>query len=357
MLVFLGIVLFVLLVVVHEYGHLIAAKKSGVEVEEFGIGFPPRAKVLTKKSGTVYTLNWLPIGGFVKLKGEHDSATEKGSFGAARFYQKALIIGAGVVMNWLTAIVIFTVLALVGMPQLIDNQFKVASDANVASQEVFAGFIEEGSPADKAGVKQGDRIFKVNDTQITSSEQLRNVTRDNAGKTVDVLFGKDDDIKTKSVALRTDASKGAFGVGPGEKTLVRSTWSAPLVGIGTTAQFTFETVKGLGGALGNLFIGNGAKASESVTGPVGIVVVLKELASQGLVFVLFLIGIISVSLAVMNSLPIPALDGGRLFVMGLYKLLKKPLSKETEEKIHGTGMLVLLALAALITVIDVKRFF
>lgn len=357
MLVALGLILFVLLVVVHEYGHLIAAKRNGVEVEEFGIGFPPRAKVLTKKDGTVYTLNWLPIGGFVKLKGEHDSATEKGSFGAARFYQKALIIGAGVLMNWLTAIVIFTVLALVGMPQLVENQFKIASDARVSSQEIFAGAVEEGSPAEKAGITVGDRITKLGDTQITGSDQLRRLTSENAGKTVSITFGQEEQLVTKSVALRSDASKGALGVGPGEKTLVRSTWSAPIVGIGTTAQFTVETLKGVGGALGNLFMGNGAKASESVTGPVGIVVVLRELSSQGLAFVLFLIGIISVSLAVMNSLPIPALDGGRLFVMGIYKLLKKPLSKETEEKIHGTGMLVLLGFAVLITIVDVRRFF
>lgn len=357
MLVALGLILFVLLVVVHEYGHLIAAKRNGVEVEEFGIGFPPRAKVLTKKDGTEYTLNWLPIGGFVKLKGEHDSATEKGSFGAARFYQKTLIIGAGVLMNWLTAIIIFTVLALVGMPQLVENQFKVASDATISSQEVFAGVVEEGSPADKAGVAVGDRITAIDNTRITGSDQLRRLTTENAGKTVEVTFGQEEDFVTKSVTLREDASKGAFGVGPGEKTLVRSTWSAPIVGVGTTVQFTAETLKGVGGALVNLFTGNGAKASESVTGPVGIIVVLRELSSQGLAFVLFLIGIISVSLAVMNSLPIPALDGGRLFVMGVYKLFKKPLSKETEEKIHGTGMLVLLALAVVITVVDVRRFF
>ena len=139
--------------------------------------------------------------------------------------------------------------------------------------------------------------------------------------------------------------------------MVRSTWSAPIVGIGTTAQFTVETLKGLGGAVANLFSGNAKEAGESVTGPVGIVVVLQNLSEQGLVFVLFLIGVISVSLAVMNILPIPALDGGRLFVMGLFKVLKKPLSKELEEKIHGTGMLVLLMLAALITVVDIKRFF
>lgn len=347
-----------LLVVVHEYGHMIAARKSGVVVEEFGLGFPPRAKVITKKKGTKYTLNWLPIGGFVRLKGEHDAATEKGSFGAASFKRKSLIIGAGVLMNWLAAAVIFTVLAFMGMPRLIDNQFQVSSDARTVKQEVFAGYVEQESPAASAGVVTGDRIVAINNQPITSAEELRNTTKENAGQEVSVTYkNQNGEQQTKMVTLRNDPEKGNFGVAPGESTLVRSTWSAPIVGIGTTWQLTIETFKGLFGMVANLFTGNASEAGAAVTGPVGIVVVLNDLAHQGLVFVLFLIGIISVSLAVMNILPIPALDGGRLFVMGLFKVLKKPLNKELEEKIHGTGMIVLLALAALVTVIDIRRFF
>ena len=357
MLVVLGIVLFVLLVVVHEYGHFIAAKKGGVKVEEFGLGFPPRAKVLTKKNGTVYTLNWLPIGGFVKLKGEHDAATEKGSFGAASFKRKTLIIGAGVLMNWLAAIVIFTVVALIGMPQLIENQFKVANDSSVVKQEVFAGYVEEKSPAASIGIEAGDRILEIGGTSLNTTEQLRETTKKFANQPVDVTFSKNNQIQTKQVTLRNDPKNGNFGVAPAEQTLVRSTWSAPIVGVGTTVQFTGATLQGLWGALTNLFAGRASEAGAAVTGPVGIVVVLQDLARQGLVFVLFLIGVISVSLAVMNVLPIPALDGGRLFVMGLFRLLKKPLSKEIEEKIHGTGMIALLLLAAIITIVDVRRFF
>lgn len=357
MLIFLGIVLFVLLVVVHEFGHFIAARKSGVEVEEFGLGFPPRAKVLTKKNGTEYTLNWLPIGGFVKLKGEHDAATEKGTFGAASFGRKTLIIAAGVLMNWLAAIVIFTIVALVGMPQLVDNQFQVKNDANVIRQEVFAGHVEEDSPAQSIGLQSGNRIIAINNEPVMSGKQLRETTSQFAGEEVAVSFLQNGKEQTKSVTLRDDPEKGNFGVAPGEQTLIRSTWSAPIVGAGTTVQFTVETLKGLAGALANLFTGNASEAGESVTGPIGIIVVLQNLAQQGLVFVLFLIGVISVSLAVMNVLPVPALDGGRLFVMALFRLLRKPLTKEMEEKIHGTGMVVLLALVAVITVVDVRRFF
>lgn len=356
MLIFIGILLFVLLVIVHEFGHFIAARKSGVEVEEFGLGFPPRAKTLTTKNGTEYTLNWLPLGGFVKLKGEHDAATEKGTFGAASFTKKTIIIAAGVIMNWLAAAVIFTVIALIGMPQLVENQFTVKNDSRVTQQAVQAALVEDDSPAAKGGVKQGDVILNIAGEKIYSATQLKTLTRKNAAKNVEVVFSRDDIKETIKVTLK-EGESGNFGVAPLEKKLVRSTWSAPIVGIGTTAQFTIETFKGIFGALGNVFTGNASKAGESVTGPVGIVAVLNDLSKQGLVFVLFLIGVISVSLAVMNILPIPALDGGRLFVMALFRLIHKPLTKETEEKIHGTGMIVLLALAALITVVDVKRFF
>lgn len=357
MLIALGVILFVLLVVVHEFGHFIAAKKSGVAVEEFGIGFPPKAKTITKKNGTEYTLNWLPIGGFVTLKGEYSAAKEKGSFGAATRGRKVLIILAGVMMNWLVAAGIFTILALFGMPQLVNNQYQVASDATVSKQEVFAGDVVKGSPAEQVGIEAGDTITSIDGTQIQTSDQLKQQTDALSGQSVEIVYQHGGETVTKYVQLRDDPQKGNLGVSPGERTLVRSTWSAPIVGVGTTVQFTIETFKGIFGALGNLFTGNGSQASESVTGPVGIIVILKDLAREGILFVLFLIGVISVSLAVMNVLPIPALDGGRLFVMGLFWLLRRPLTKEREQSIHGTGMLVLLLLALVITVVDIRRFF
>src|SRR5688572_24638062 len=131
LLLILGIILFVGLVVLHELGHFLVARRNGVDVEEFGIGFPPRAWKRTTKSGYIFSLNWLPIGGFVRLKGENDSATAKGSFGAASFKTKSKIMLAGVGMNLLAAFVIFMALAWAGMPQLIDNQFTVKSDTNV----------------------------------------------------------------------------------------------------------------------------------------------------------------------------------------------------------------------------------
>ncbi|MCA9333468.1 site-2 protease family protein, partial [Candidatus Saccharibacteria bacterium] len=131
LLIVLGLVLFVCLVLVHEYGHYKAARRNGVEVEEFGLGFPPKVWGKRQKSGMLLSLNLLPLGGFVRLKGEHDADNEPGSYGAAPLSAKVKIMSAGVIMNLLTALIMFLLLAWIGMPQLVENQFTVASDSSV----------------------------------------------------------------------------------------------------------------------------------------------------------------------------------------------------------------------------------
>lgn len=367
-----GLILFVGLVVVHEFGHFIAARRSGVEVEEFGIGFPPRAKVLARKNGTVYTLNWLPLGGFVKLKGEHDSDTEKGTFGAASLTNKVKIMLAGVAMNALTAFALFTLAALVGLPKLVDNQFTVASDTKVVRQEVIIGYVEPGSPAEKAGLKQRDVITSIGKPGeqprgVESKNVLPEITKALAGQEARVLYLRDGKQEATNVQLRTtaevDASKktddpkGYLGISPSEYILQRSTWSAPIVAGGLIKQFTELTLKGLGSALSGLARGNGKQASEQVSGPVGIFVIFKEGSNLGYEFILMLVGLISLTLAIMNALPIPALDGGRLFVTLLFRAIRRPLKESTEDLIHGSGFAVLMVLFVLITVVDIRRFF
>lgn len=355
----LGIILFIGLVVVHELGHAIAAKRNGVEVEEFGIGFPPRAWSKKLKNGTLFTLNWLPLGGFVKLKGENDSAKGKGTYGGARLLAKAKILMAGVLVNWVTAVVIFTGLALVGMPQILPNQFAVAGDNHVSTQAVRVGNVISGSPAQKAGLQIGDAINEFAGQKVASADQFKDLTKSHAGQTVPLTYTHDNQTKHVNVTLNANnnSNHGYIGVGAGEESTQRATWSAPIVGVGVTVQFTYETFKGLVGTVADLFQAHFTQAGENVAGPVGIFTILHSSAEGGLVPVLFLIGIISLTLAVMNLLPIPALDGGRLFVTLLFRALKKPLTKEREENIQAAGMIALLGLMVLITVVDVRRFF
>jgi len=371
LLLILGLLLFVGLVVIHEFGHFIAARRNGVDVEEFGIGFPPRAWGKQTKSGFLFSLNWLPIGGFVKLKGEHDSDTEKGSFGAASTSAKVKIMLAGVGMNLLAAFVLLTILAWVGMPQLLDNQFTVKSDTTTVRQDVLVGFIEKGSPADKAGLQLRDHLTRFTAdgkvVQVDAASKLPDITKTFAGETVTINYVRDGVSKQTTVTFlstkavqesqKTKNPKGYLGISPTEYKLSRSTWSAPVVAIGVMKQFTVATFQGLGTALNALFHGQGSKASQQVSGPVGIVVLLKDGSLLGYQFVLMIISIISLTLAIMNVLPIPALDGGRLFVTIISRLLGKPLTEEAEERIYGAGFAVLMLLVVVITIVDVKRYF
>ncbi len=379
MLVIIGFLLIILLVIGHEAGHFFAARRAGIEVEEFGVGFPPRAKLLKVKNGTEYTLNWLPLGGFVKLKGEHDSDTTPGSFGAARLSDKVKVMVAGVLMNFLIAYVLFTLIALVGMPQLVENQFTVASDTKITKQEVLAGYVEPGSPADMAGLKLNDTIksIEVKSTcdgclsefakfELKETEQLGEATKSLAGREVTLTVDRKGteqilnttllSEETVSASKETDNPKGYLGVVPAEFSASKSTWSAPIVGAGITLQFTELTFNGLWSIVSGLFRGDTTQATEQVSGVVGVGYIFSSASFLGPVFMLMIVAVISLSLAIMNILPIPALDGGRLFVTLFYRLIKKPLTEKTEERIHGTGFAILMLLFVLITILDVKRF-
>jgi len=370
-LLILGLLLFIGLVVVHEFGHFLAARRNGVEVEEFGIGFPPRAWKKKLKSGLLFTINWLPLGGFVKLKGEHDADQEKGSFGAASLSTKVKIMLAGVGMNLLAAFVLFMILAWVGMPQFVNNQFTVKKDSHYHSNQVLAAGVEPGTPAANAGVQPRDHLLAIvgangQSHRISSADSLPHVTQSLAGQKVTVVFTHDGHEQHGQTILLTTAAVNAarkqgknvgyLGVSPSEYQLVRSTWSAPLVALGIMKQFTIMTFQGLGSAISALFHGQGHAAAQQVSGPVGIVVILKDSSLLGIRFVLMIIAIISLTLAIMNVLPIPALDGGRLFVILLARLQGKVLTKDMEERVNGYGFALLMVLVTVVTIVDIKRF-
>ncbi len=372
--IIIGLIVLVVLVVVHELGHAIVARRNGVVVEEFGIGFPPRAWGKKLKNGVLFSLNWLPLGGFVKLQGENDSANKKGDYGAASFWAKTKILFAGVVVNWAVAALILTGLALVGLPKILPDQFSVPSDTVQVTGPVTLTSVVDGSPAASAGFKTGDTIVELNGQPVDSTEAFIVTTKALRGDTVEVTYERDGSERTESVTLR-DQDQGVFGATLGQEAKQRSTWSAPIVGVATTVQFTVVTFQGLGQLVSDFFGGlfmqlspnqavrqegaaNVDRASQSVAGPVGILGVIFPAAGQaGIETVLFLAAIISLTLAVMNTLPIPALDGGRWFVTALFRVLKKPLTKEREEKIHGTGFMVLMALVILVTIADVGKLF
>ncbi len=374
----LGLLLFIGLILVHEWGHFIVSRRNGVEVEEFGLGFPPRAKILTKRKGTVFSLNWLPLGGFVKLKGEHDIDDEPGSFGAASSWVKTKIMLAGVVMNLVTAFVLLTVVALIGMPKILDDQTTIWSDTKIIKHPDNEGVIKigevlDGSPAAQAGLQAEDQIVSVDGEAITTSSRVADITSENAGQAIEVTVRRGNEDITKQITLNDESPHlgvGSYSAQSGLE-IRRSTWSAPVVALGVTKDFTIATFKGLGSALkglGSIIAGavtgntparqaGQTEASGQVSGPVGIFYVLYEISQQGIGLVLFIIAIISLTLAIMNVLPIPALDGGRLFVMLIFRAAKRPLKPALEERIHGTGFVTLMLLFLVITIVDIRRFF
>lgn len=375
--IILGLIILVLLVVVHELGHAIVARRNGVVVEEFGIGFPPKAWGKKLKSGVLFTVNWLPLGGFVKLQGENDAASKKGDYGAASFGAKTRILLAGVAINWLVAAGLLSVLAWTGLPKIIPNQFSIPADTTVVKKPVELTAIVENSPAEKAGLKIGDQILRFAGEQVPSAQSLSEKTKEKKGETVEVIYSRGGVEHSARVTLREDDKnkQGYLGVGSGQREQIQASWSAPIVGVVTTAQYTLVTLQGLGNLVANLVSGivlqfspnqdtrahaheQLATASNSVAGPVGILGTIFPAAEQaGLTQLIFLTAIISLTLAVMNILPIPALDGGRWFVTALFRMLKKPLTKEREEQIQGTGFLILMLLVILVTVADVSKLF
>lgn len=380
--IIIGIIVLTILVVTHELGHALVARRYNVRVEEFGIGFPPAAyKKKVKKSflgkNVNYSVNWLPLGGFVKLQGEHDDDKKPGDYGAATFWQKTQILLAGVAVNWLSAVLVFTVLAWWGMPPLVQNQFTVASDTVTSGKEVKIAGIENGLPAQKSGLKAGDDVLSVNGDKVKTPDELTKRLAREKGKTVEIRYSRNGREATLPVALRSNNNdkRGYLGASLSQEILMRSTWSAPVVGMGLTTQLTGLTIQGLGQVVYDGVIGLAMKivpndqaqqqanqklatVGNSVGGPVTIFGMLFPAAGEaGGRYVLMIAGLIALSLAVMNILPIPALDGGRWFVTALFHLIKKPLNKYTEEKIHGIGFLILMVLVVLITISDVGKLF
>jgi regulator of sigma E protease len=377
LLLVLGLALIIGLIVVHEFGHFVVARRNGVEIEEFGIFFPPRLYSHKTKAGWVFSINALPLGGFVKLKGEHDSDTEPGTLGAAKLAAKTKILLAGVTMNLIVGLILFTILAVIGMPQLVNNQFTVKSNTKVITQKVIINDVVSGSPAAKAGLRDGDELKYIGlanskqPTAITEATALPNVTKRFAGKTVLVQYVRAGTPKQVYIHLLKPQAGYELGVATQQLNLRRSTWSAPLVSLGLGAQLIGVTIQGLGHALaglGSLVAGavthntaarqNGqTAATANLTGPVGIFAILRTSSALGYQFVLFIVAYISLVLAFMNVLPIPVVDGGKLYIALIMRALKRPLTAKREEAINLASVIVLLCLFVLITIADVKRYY
>jgi regulator of sigma E protease len=341
-----------ILVLVHELGHFIIARRAGVKVEEFGFGIPPR--LIGKKIGeTIYSINALPFGGFVRLHGEQDEegiTDPKRAFLNKSKKARALVIIAGVIMNFLLAIVAFAIVySFTGVPR-DTGKLKVID-------------VTSGSPAQVAGIIVGDVITKVGNDPITSSDDFIAKTAALKGKrtTFEIQrnFGGRDTATKITLTPRENPPAGEGPIGVTITTMeiyYPPVWQRPFYGIYygfKDALFWGKTiVLGLGGIIGGLFKG---QVPQDVSGPVGIFAVTTEAAKSGILTLINFIGILSVNLAILNILPFPALDGGRLLFIGIESVARRKVSPRVEGTIHNIGMIILLTLLLLITIGDIRR--
>lgn len=345
------------LVTVHEFGHFIVAKLSGVKVEEFAFGFPP--KLWSKKKGeTRYILNLLPIGGYVKMLGEDESVKDKRSYSAQPTKKKIAIIVAGVLMNLVLAWVILTIGFAVGMSPLLSSADSIRGQR--LRTNVIVADVKKDSPADKAGLKQGDELKAVNangNTMVVSQgSDLTNFTTSHKNQKIVVEYLRDGERQSAEVILSEDSTQ-PLGVAAIDDSIVRVEWyRAPVVAAVETAKvfkLTFNFI-------GSLFKGIFAKGQVSgdVGGPIAIYVYTGMAVKLGLMAVLQFIAILSVNLALVNILPLPALDGGKILFLILRKIMGKHFIQEKAENIiHTIGFALLICLMILLTVKDIKRFF
>lgn len=345
------------LVIIHELGHFLVAKKLGIKVEEFGIGFPPRA--WGKKIGeTVYSVNWLPVGGFVKLYGEDDAGGGKiGSkitgeksqedlqraFYARPLWQRMSVVTAGVIMNFILAVVVISFLfATQGVP---------LPTAHVTVTEV-----SHQSPAEIAGLKTHDQVLKMNNIPLKDTNMFIAETQKHKGQEVTLLVLRDGKEFTTKLTPRLISPKnqGAIGVAITNIEVKKYSWfEAPIYGTMEALKFSWMIVTGLVTMIGD-FVLHGIKP-QGVAGPIGVAQLTGEAVRAGWFAVLWFMSLLSLNLAVLNILPIPALDGGRFFFMIIEMVTGKKVSPKYEAYAHGAGLIVLLGLMALITIFDVAR--
>jgi regulator of sigma E protease len=344
------------LVLLHEFGHFVVARLARVRVVEFGVGFPPRAKVLGRGGETVYTLNWLPIGGFVKLEGEDgDDTDDPRSFARARLPVKLVILVAGVGTNLAIAFAIFTSIAWLATPYV----------------GLTIPTVEAGSPADIAGLRAGDSIISVDGQAFDFYGQSAiEALRSHAGQQVTLGLVRADGTRAEATAtLRTQAQiaagQGALGIRAGTKGFTSLFYGAytarPLgdaiaIGASETHRWFGLILSGLGDLAGS--IARDPTAPPPVSGPVGIATSLGEVfRGSGPILTLYVAGILSANLALVNALPFPPLDGGRMLVLLLKAVPRygQKISLRAERLTYAIGFVALFGFLIWITVFDIAR--
>lgn len=366
MTLFIFLIILSILVLIHEFGHFIAAKKSGVKVEEFALGFPPR--IFSKKIGeTRYSMNALPIGGYVRLFGEDEPTKEhqNRSFFAQPLHKKLIIALAGAFMNLLLGVVAFALLyAHIGLPTGVVNYPVIAA-------------VAPGSPAQQSNMRPLDRILKVGDKEVKTEEEVRMAAQQYAGQEIEVILERSPITLLANMAVEQKAdervtvwitpqanpgpNEGALGIAISMLPITSTTYypwyqMIPKVfvqGTQDSIAFVMTIATSLGDAVKNLVVHQ--VVPEDISGPVGIFQVVDVVSRTGFLPLLSLVGAISINLAVINALPFPGLDGARGLFVVIQAISRKKIAPHIEKNIHLGGLAILLLLVLLLSARDISR--
>lgn len=363
--ILLLLVILVVLVVIHEFGHFIVARRSKVIVHEFGIGFPPRAKVLGNDGETTYTLNWLPLGGFVRLEGEEGESDNPRSFVRQRLPTRLTILLAGVVMNILLAFVLFALIAGLADPSGTVRVGNVLPDSPAAEAGLQGGQqIDQTADGTPIYDDSGDRILAIDGQRFPWFDLPEGPTalilylREHPGTTVTLLVERSDGTVEEVQATTRSAEEIAAGEGPlgfvphsfvpGE-TIDRDPVSAVAIGAQRTLDASTLILRALGDFVTNL-------TDPQVSGPIGIVGAIGVVRTEAPpIFLVYLVALLSANLAVINALPFPPLDGGRVAVSLIQAVTNNRISEAAERLVYLTGFVLLIALIIWISYFDIQR--
>lgn len=377
--IFIFLLILAVLVLAHEMGHFIMARRNGVIADEFGFGFPPRVigtykdkdgkrrwvfgnreieEEVKHQEETVFSINLIPLGGFVKIKGEDgEGKDDPSSFAAKSIWQRFQMLVAGVVMNFILGILLLIVAFWMGLPEMVEE------GQNVPGAIVQIAQVMPKSPAQQAGIQLGDEILAIKidgqEFPITEIQQFQDITKQNAGKEMIVKLKHPDQNSPVELKVTPRAAapegQGLLGVMLAKTAIVRhSFFESVWLALKTTYNLIIAIISFLGMLIAKLFTAR--PVSNEVAGPVGIAVMTGQAAKLGLAYLFQFAAMLSINLAVINIFPLPALDGGRIFFLLVEKIKGSPISQKMEGILHTTGFVVLLALMLLITIKDFFNF-
>ncbi len=369
--IFAFLVVLSILVFAHELGHFWTARKFGAKVEEFGFGLPPRIGGLRYQSGrwqwvgpktkleetspTVYSLNWIPVGGFVKIKGENGAEDEaQDSFASKPIWQRAIMLSAGVIMNVVLCIFLLSVGFGFGLPAVLEGDLEHGGQI-ISNQSLQILEVLPDLPAQQAGLEIGDTILAVNGQAVNQIEQMKQLLQDKSGQTVELQIKRHGEEQTQNLAVVDYQATTGIGVALVETAIVRYPWYLAIwQGIKTTGLLCVTILVALYNILKNLFVGQ--PVGVEVAGPVGIAVLTGQMTKMGWIYLLQFTALLSLNLAIINAFPFPALDGGRLLFLAIEKIRGKAIKPQWENLANNVGFILLMMLVLFFTVKDVAKY-